>query len=58
MPPVEWIELGYQGYGWPQLELFFALGIRLSLWFFCQQPADVIGVLSPLFNRGGRRLIA
>ena len=53
MPPVEWSELGYQGYGWPQLELVARISVRLSLWFFCQQSADVIGgVIAFVQSRG------
>lgn len=37
MPPVEWIELGYQGYGPPQLELLGLLAFdhRFGLFVFC-----------------------
>ncbi|MDH3733039.1 MAG: hypothetical protein OEU54_05870 [Gemmatimonadota bacterium] len=37
MPPVEWIELGYQGYGVPQAELLWMLAFdhRFGLFVFC-----------------------
>jgi len=45
MPPVEWSNLGYQGYGWPQLELFVALGFDYRFGFFASSPIMLLGVL-------------
>lgn len=56
MPPVEWIDLGYQGYGFPQLGLFAALGFdhRFGLFVFC--PLLLLAFSAPFLrgDRGGR----
>jgi hypothetical protein len=57
MPPVEWIELGYQGYGSPQPELLWALAFdhRFGLFAFC--PLLLLAFAAPWVERGpGRRL--
>ena len=54
MPPVEWIELGYQGYGWPQLELLLALAFDYRFGLFVSSPLMLLAVLCPLFNRNAR----
>ena len=53
MPPVEWIELGYQGYGPPQLELLWLLAFdhRFGLFVFC--PLFLAACLA--VSRKGRR---
>ena len=56
MPPVAWIELGYQGYGWPQLELLFALAFDHRFGLFVSSPLMALALLSPLMQRGLRRL--
>jgi hypothetical protein len=56
MPPVEWSDLGYQGYGWPQLELFLALGFDYRFGLFVSCPLFVLAVVSPWLNRGVPRL--
>jgi len=59
MPPVEWIELGYQGYGPPQLELLAALAFDYRFGLFVTCPLMLLAVVSPLVDRGaGRRLPA
>lgn len=57
MPPVEWIELGYRGYGWPQLELFLALGFDYRYGLFVSSPLMLLALLCPFVNRGKRRLL-
>jgi hypothetical protein len=56
MPPVRWIELGYQGYGFPQPALFAALGFdyRFGLFAFC--PLLLLAFAAPFLrgDRGGR----
>lgn len=59
MPPVQWIDLGYQGYGAPQLELLWALAFdhRFGLFIFC--PLLLLAFVAPWTERGvGRRLPA
>jgi hypothetical protein len=56
MPPVEWIDLGYQGYGWPQLELLLALAFDYRFGFFVSSPLMLLAVLCPLVRRSDRRL--
>ncbi|MFQ5689202.1 MAG: hypothetical protein ACE5HQ_02895 [Gemmatimonadota bacterium] len=55
MPPVEWIDRGYQGYGLPQWELLRALAFdhRFGLFVFC--PLLLLALLAPLMDRGVRR---
>ena len=56
MPSVEWIELGYQGYGWPQLELLVALAFDHRFGFFVASPLMALALLCPLMGRGMRRI--
>lgn len=57
MPPVEWIELGYQGYGWPQAELLWALAFDHRFGLFVTCPILLLGVWFALRGPdGGRRL--
>jgi len=57
MPPVEWIELGYQGYGWPQLELFLALAVDYRFGLFVNSPLMLLAVLYPLVSRKDTQLL-
>jgi hypothetical protein len=54
MPSVEWIELGYQGFGWPQLELLSALAFDYRFGLFVASPLMLLAVLSPLTDRGAQ----
>jgi hypothetical protein len=54
MPPVEWIDLGYQGYGWPQLEILIALAFDYRFGLFVTSPLMLLAVLAPLYRRGAR----
>lgn len=59
MPPVEWIELGYQGYGPPQLELLGMLAFdhRFGLFVFC--PLFLLAFGAPwIRRRAGARIPA
>lgn len=56
MPPVRWIELGYQGYGFPQLELFGMLLFDYRFGLFTTCPLLILGVLA-LFTDRGRRVL-
>jgi len=54
MPPVEWIDLGYQGYGWPQLELLSALAFDHRFGLFVCSPLMALALLCPFLNRRAR----
>jgi hypothetical protein len=54
MPPVEWSELGYQGYGRPQIELLSALALDYRFGLFVSSPLMALALLSPLLNRRAR----
>lgn len=55
MPPVEWIELGYQGFGMPQLELLGALAFDYRFGIFTAAPLFLLALLAPWAGRGGAR---
>ncbi len=55
MPPVEWIELGYQGYGLPQLDLLIMLVFDYRFGLFTSSPLMLLAALAPLVDRGARR---
>ena len=57
MPPVKYIELGYQGVGWPQFKLLFSLAFDYRYGLFVSSPLMLLAVLSPLINRGTRRVL-
>jgi hypothetical protein len=52
MPPVEWIELGYQGYGFPRLDLFLMLGFDYRFGFFVSSPLLLLALAAPFVDRG------
>ena len=54
MTPVEWIELGYQGYGPPQLELLFALIFDHRFGLFVFSPMLLLALFAPFAGRWGR----
>jgi hypothetical protein len=57
MPPVAWIELGYQGVTGPQLELLAALAFDYRFGLFVTCPLMLLGLFAPFVDRGrGRRL--
>ena len=57
MPPVEWIELGYKGYGLPQFELFIMLAFDYRFGLFVSSPLMLLAFLAPFFDReAGRKL--
>ncbi|MGE0126720.1 MAG: phospholipid carrier-dependent glycosyltransferase [Blastocatellales bacterium] len=57
MPPVEWIDLGYQGFGWPQLSLLLSLGFDYRYGLFVTGPLFLLAPLALFVNRGERRLM-
>lgn len=54
MPPVQWSDLGYQGYGEPQLELLLALAFDYRFGLFAMSPLMLLAVLAPLYKRSAR----
>jgi len=57
MPPVEWIELGYRGFGWPQLDLLLSLAFDYRYGLFVSSPILLLAVVSPLRNRRTGQLL-
>lgn len=57
MPPVEWIEKGYQGVSGPQLELLLTLGFDYRFGLFVTCPLLLLAFASPFVNRGPNRRI-
>ena len=57
MPPVEWIELGYQGYGLPQAELLWALAFDHRFGLFVSSPLLLLAVVNLFMDARGRRLL-
>ena len=57
MPPVEWIDIGYQGFGWPSGEIAWMLLFDLRFGLFVCSPILLLAFLTPLFNRGNRNLV-
>lgn len=57
MPPVEWSDLGYQGYVGPQLELLVALLFDYRFGLFVTSPLMLLALLAPLFDRGPSRAL-
>ncbi len=55
MPPVEWIDRGYQGYGPPQLELLLVLGFDHRFGFFMASPLMLLALITPFIDRGSSR---
>lgn len=53
MPPVEWIERGYQGFTLPQLELFLALGFDYRFGLFTSCPMFLLALAAPWLRRQG-----
>lgn len=58
MPPVEWIDVGYRGFSWPQPELLQHLLFDYRYGLFLTCPLMLLALLSPWWNRGARRAIA
>ena len=59
MPPVEWIDRGYQGVGGPQAELLWALAFDHRFGLFVSAPILLFALAAPFVaRRTGRRLPA
>jgi hypothetical protein len=57
MPPVRWIELGYQGYGVPQLELIVLLLFDHRFGLFTSAPVLLLAVAALFTDRRARRVL-
>ena len=57
MPPVEWIDIGYQGFTLPQFDLFKHLLIDYRYGLFTTCPLLLLALLSPWLNRGKYRIV-
>ncbi len=55
MPPVEWIDRGYQGYGLPQLELLLSLAFDYRFGLFVSCPLFLLALWAPIVYRKGVR---
>lgn len=57
MPEVEWSDLGYRGYGFPQLELFLMLGFDYRFGLFTASPLMLLALAAPFIDRGAKRVL-
>jgi hypothetical protein len=57
MPPVDWIDIGYQGFTSPQPELLKLLLFDYRYGLFLTCPLMLLALAAPLWNRGKGRLI-
>lgn len=57
MPEVQWSDLGYRGYGFPQLDLFLMLGFDYRFGLFTSSPLMLLALAAPLIDRGPKRLL-
>jgi len=51
MPPVEWIDVGYQGFTWPQPDLLLHLLFNYQYGLFVTCPLMLLALLAPWKNR-------
>ena len=57
MPTVEWIELGYRGFTWPQLDLLSMLAFDYRFGLFVSSPIMLLALAAPFVSRGQARRI-
>lgn len=57
MPPVEWIDVGYQGFGLPQPDILRSLLFDYRYGLFVSCPLFLLALLAPFLNRGRWRVI-
>lgn len=57
MPPVEWIEIGYQGVGGPQLELLAMLWFDHRFGLFFVAPVFLLALFAPLLHYKGGNVV-
>ncbi len=56
MPPVEWIDVGYQGFSLPQPEILWSLAFDYRYGLFVACPLFLLAALAPYINRSARLL--
>jgi hypothetical protein len=56
MPPVEWIDRGYQGYEGPQLDLLWSLAFDYRFGLFVSCPLFLLALASPFVHRDRTKL--
>jgi len=57
MPPVEWSDLGYQGFGPPQLDLLVSLAFDYRYGLFLSSPLILLAFLCPFLDCGSRPVL-
>lgn len=57
MPPVEWIDIGYQGVGGPQWELLKMLWFDHRFGLFVVSPLLLLAIAAPFVRRQGKHLM-
>lgn len=57
MPPVEWIDIGYQGVGWPSGELLWMLLFDLRFGLFALSPILLLAFFALVLTYFGRNLV-
>ena len=57
MPPVDWIEIGYQGVAWPTRELFGLLLLDPRFGLFITCPLLALGVIGAVRGFAGRSAV-
>lgn len=57
MPPVEWIDAGYQGFTFPQAGILGRLLFDYRYGLFVSCPLLLLALAAPWWNRGARRAI-
>lgn len=55
MPPVEWSDMGYQGFGLPQPELLAMLAFDYRFGLFVSSPLMILALAAPFLNRSSER---
>lgn len=57
MPPVRWIDRGYQGYSGPQMDVLWMLLFDHRFGLVVTAPLLALGIIAPLVDRGERRVV-
>jgi hypothetical protein len=57
MAPVQWIEMGYQGYSLPQLDLLLMNAFDYRFGLFVVSPILLLGLLYPLLDRSSKPVL-
>jgi hypothetical protein len=57
MPPVAWIDVGYQGFGWPEPGLFLALAFDYRYGLFASSPLMLLALVLPFINWRSHRIL-